>query len=307
LRLALKNYPNQCWWEICEGAATACSDFGTIYKGQTVKQWWQIFQEKDAFHHHRGQMATTSLYWLKLPAFFCEYPALHKKFVKYCTLNLQDLNVNLAWQYVSDKLIPAAIADLLKALYGIGENPGRTTIYEWLVKLGFKYAARRKWFHVDTHESASNCRYRKLQTQWYLQWEHQMYHWFQVPVTQAEIMEQNKQIMRGTAWILVCEWKWWQLHWVPCQWFVTRNDKQNCTKLTFWWEADCMKEAGRKPHHSVWSWWMYFLSVYFHLLLLVWTKRRNGNHPKRWWIWNNGFCIPKLGVWLWNAPVRRWT
>ena len=27
-----------------------------------------------------------------------------------------------------------------------------------------------------------------------------MYHWFQVPVTQAEIMEQNKEIMRGTGY-----------------------------------------------------------------------------------------------------------
>ena len=99
-------------------------------------------------------MATTSLYWQKLPAFFHKNPNLHKKFVKYCTLNQQDLNVNLTREYVSSKFIPAAAAiadinqpaqhDLLKALYGVGENPGRTTIYEWLVKSGFNYAARRK-------------------------------------------------------------------------------------------------------------------------------------------------------------------
>jgi len=112
LRLALKNYPNQHWREICEDASTACSDFGTIYKGGTVKRWWQIFWEKDTFHHPWGQMATTSLYWQKLQAFFHKNPNLHKEFVKYCTLNLQDLNVNLAREYVSNKLIPAAIADI---------------------------------------------------------------------------------------------------------------------------------------------------------------------------------------------------
>jgi len=97
-------------------------------------------------------VATTSLYQQNLPAFFCENPDLYEKFVKYCTLNLQDLNINLTREYVSNKLAPAVIvninqpahADLLKALYGIRENPGRTTIYKWLVKSGFNYAARRK-------------------------------------------------------------------------------------------------------------------------------------------------------------------
>ena len=106
---------------------------------------WQIFREIDTFLSPWGQMAATSMYQQRLPPFFHENPDLHtQKNMKYCTSNLQDLTTNLAREYVSDKLMPAAFAnnennnqpctDLLKVLYGIGENPGRTTVYEWVVK-----------------------------------------------------------------------------------------------------------------------------------------------------------------------------
>jgi hypothetical protein len=43
-----------------------------------------------------------------LPPFLCDNEDLHQKFVKHCTNNLGDLSIEMAREWIIEKLIPAA-------------------------------------------------------------------------------------------------------------------------------------------------------------------------------------------------------
>ncbi len=84
---------------------------------------------------------------------------LRRKFVRYCTQNVTDLNKDNAREYIINTLLPAAFeltvdcdADnhqesqigALKRLYNVSESPSRSTIWEWLTRGGFKYKKKNK-------------------------------------------------------------------------------------------------------------------------------------------------------------------
>lgn len=117
--------------------------------------------------------------------------------MSYCTANLSDLSVDLAREYVIEQLIPMAYPltsgfsaidrkETLSRVYGLSDNPSKSTIWEWMTRAGFKYGKRKKRYFVDTHESKANRQYRKEQTARYLRREQRMFRWYQLPIEDAE-------------------------------------------------------------------------------------------------------------------------
>jgi len=108
-----------------------------------VQRWWSIFKVKNSFPHPRGEEAVTKASKDILPPFLWENEDLHQKFIKHCTNNLGDLSIDMAREWIVDKLIPVAypltselMAEDRKALllqhYHLSETPSKSTVWERL-------------------------------------------------------------------------------------------------------------------------------------------------------------------------------
>ena len=116
-----------------------------------------------------------------LPTILRENEDLKRKFVRYCTQNVTDLNINLARLYIIKTLLPEAfqltsnsdetdqqLMSKAKQQYKVSDEPSRSTVWDWMVRCGLKYKKRTKRFFVDTHESPANRKNRKEQTARYV-------------------------------------------------------------------------------------------------------------------------------------------
>ena len=166
--------------DCCKQACVTCSEITTPYCWRTIQDWWSIYKINDGFIHPRGEEGQIKKSKENLPPFLRDNEDLHKKFVRHCTSNLNDLSIDSAKEYVTDHLIPMGFPltsdfttmdreNLLQKLYGLSSTPVRSAIWEWLVRCGFNYTKRKKRYFVDTHESPANRKYRKEQTSRYLQ------------------------------------------------------------------------------------------------------------------------------------------
>jgi hypothetical protein len=83
-----------------------------------------------------------------LPPFLCDNEDLHETFVKHCTNNLGDLSIEMAKEWIIEKLIPAAYPltsefamddrkTLLLQHYQLSEMPSKSMVWKWLTRLGF--------------------------------------------------------------------------------------------------------------------------------------------------------------------------
>jgi hypothetical protein len=155
------------------------------YSGRTVEDWWTTFREKNSFPHPCGEEAAFKQSTARLPPILRDNDDLQQNFVRFCTLHLTDLSIDLAREYICDTLILEFFSssltihdnhqeshkERLKRLYKLDETPSHSTIWEWLTRCGFKYKQQKKRFFVDTHESLPNCKYWKEQTVRYLKRE----------------------------------------------------------------------------------------------------------------------------------------
>jgi len=103
--MALNNYPKMTWTDCCKQASATCSEITTPYCWRTILDWWSIYKINDGFIHPRGE-GQIKKSKENLPPFFRDNEDLHKKFVRYCTSNLNDLSIDLAKEYDIDHLIP---------------------------------------------------------------------------------------------------------------------------------------------------------------------------------------------------------
>jgi len=106
LSLALINYPKMTWTDCCNQASETCSALTTSYCGRTIRDWWSIYRSNDGFIHPRGEEGQLKKSKENLPPFLKDNEDLHKKFVRHCTANLNDLSIDNAREYVIDHFIP---------------------------------------------------------------------------------------------------------------------------------------------------------------------------------------------------------
>ncbi len=126
--------------------------------------------------------------------------------MRYCTLNLNDLSLDLAREYVTETLIETGFPltndftaqhrrEMLQKTYQLSDSPVRSTIWEWLTCCGFSYKPRRVRFYVDSHESPANRKYRKHQTARYLRRERRMHRWYQLTEEEVLKLVETKKIL----------------------------------------------------------------------------------------------------------------
>ena len=68
------------------------------------------------------------------------------------------------------------------------------TIYNWMMKLGFKFEPRKKSYYLDTHESPENIKYRIDFIQCYFQYKLCAYRWVSIPNHKAEKIKCDGEI-----------------------------------------------------------------------------------------------------------------
>ncbi len=203
LTIALKHFPKKTWRECCQEASQTCSIFATPYSGRTIEEWWTVFREKNVFPHPRGFDAALKPQSAMLPPVLRYNEDLRRKFIRFCTQHVTDLNINVAREYVIKTLLPAAFeltSNEEKRVYKISEDPSRSTIWEWMTRCGLKYKKRTKSFFVDTHESLPNRKYRKEQTARYLKRERLMHRWYQMGLKEALEFEKKELLLPGKGY-----------------------------------------------------------------------------------------------------------
>jgi hypothetical protein len=77
-------------------------------------------------------------------------------------------------------------------------NP--STVYRWLIKLGFRYETRRKGYYVDGHEKPGTIEYRKQFVNRYLQYERRAHRWIQITTAEALELEEKGYIQPNSGY-----------------------------------------------------------------------------------------------------------
>ncbi len=110
----------------------------TAYCGRTIEDWWASLRVKNAFPHPHGMEAAMKPASSKLPPILHDNEDLRRKFVRYCTQNVTDLNIDNAREYIINTLFPAAFEltidsdtdnhqesriDAMKRLYKVSDIP----------------------------------------------------------------------------------------------------------------------------------------------------------------------------------------
>jgi hypothetical protein len=210
LTTALNEYPSKTWMQCCMDASKTCSIFTNQYCCQTIADWWAIFKVNNAFPHPCGIEVNSDKKKGLLPPILRDNEDLRRKFVRFCTHNLTDLNIDVAREYIIGTLLPEAFPltisddnhqesrkDALRRIYMMSETPSRSTVWEWLKHCGFRYKPRTKRFFVDTHESLPNQKYRKDQMARYLKRERLMNRWYQLSLEEALAFEKEGLLLPG--------------------------------------------------------------------------------------------------------------
>ena len=74
---------------------------------------------------------------------------LRRIFIRFCTQNVTDLNINVAREYVINTLLPEAFeltSKEEKRMYKISEDPSQSTIWDWMTRCGLKKRREQRGF-----------------------------------------------------------------------------------------------------------------------------------------------------------------
>ncbi len=123
-------------------ASKTCSIITNKYCHRTIADWWAIFKVNNAFPHPCG-IEVNSDKKVLLPPILHDNEDLRQKFVRFCTHNLTDLNIDVAREYIIDALLPEAFPltisddnhqesrkDALRHIYKMSETPSQSTVWE---------------------------------------------------------------------------------------------------------------------------------------------------------------------------------
>ena len=149
---------------------------------------------------------------------------------QYGTENLDTLSIEMFSEFIHDKVLPTLVNDeenrdenrdddldgeipvdrsnisnyddKIKAIlrpYGL-TCVSPSTVYRWMLSLGFRYEPRRKGYYVDGHERPATVQYRWKFCQRYLAYEQRMHQWIQVPATEANELEKRGEVAEGSGY-----------------------------------------------------------------------------------------------------------
>ncbi len=140
-----------------------------------------------------------------LPPFRQQNKDICIKIQQYAHENLPQLSIKLILEYIHGTILPEMLKQRgclsddqdyerkqreLLSEYGL-TNVSITTVYRWMVCLGFKYEIRRKGYYVDRHEKPETIEYCRQFCQRYLTYEQRAHHWIQIMLEESKHLEEN--------------------------------------------------------------------------------------------------------------------
>jgi hypothetical protein len=210
---------NWTWERCCDEAVKQLKMCGITHakNARTVTNWYRQFRTNRKF-----KLAPQKK---DLPPFLNAHPYLCLRITRYARENLDTLSIEMLAEYIHDKILPRLVRDdddeddddderivntttipeydiKLKAIlrqYGL-TCVSPSTVYRWMIRLGFRYEPRRKGYYVDGHEKPATVQYRWSFCKRYLNYEQRMHRWVQVPETEAKELEQKGEIAAGSGY-----------------------------------------------------------------------------------------------------------
>ena len=143
-------------------------DYQTISSPATLLHWFCMYRNNDCF---LNILPINNL--KRLPVILSDNPEIIHSIKQFCKSNILSLTIELVHNHIHTVIIPELVKKIGKERNLPSYNKEMlfdefnfktltiSTVYKWLVKLGFKYQPRKKSYYVDNHESPENIEYRK--------------------------------------------------------------------------------------------------------------------------------------------------
>jgi hypothetical protein len=194
--------PIKTWGVCCKEVMETAISFGFsgIKNPRTIQRWYQEFRQK------RKLKISNLPGKHNLPPFLQQNKDVCIKIQQYARENLPQLSIELILEYLHHIILPemvkqrAGLAEAdegyemekkdLLAEYGLTKL-SITTVYRWMICLGFKYQVRKKGYYVDGHEKPATIEYRNQFCKRYLTYERRAHRWIQIPLEESKNLEDN--------------------------------------------------------------------------------------------------------------------
>ena len=230
LQLARENMNRWTWQQCCSVGVKRLAKQGLTLTthARVVTKWYRHFRKHQKFVLP-GNSAKDNL-----PPFLHANPDVCMRIKKYAKENLETLSIEMLSEYIHNKALPmlvhstfsgcdegekddelsvsaaAVIHDLDSEEYQSKLRRilvphgltcvGPSTVYRWMIRLGFRYAARKKGYYVDGHEKPATVQYRWDFCKRYLTYEQRMHRWTQVTLAEAVVLEENGDVAKGSGY-----------------------------------------------------------------------------------------------------------
>ena len=175
--------------------------FTAITNPKTMLLWFRLFCENDSFPN-----ANKTQHKSQLPFFLLQNPDAYKAILSYFRSNLSTLTVESVHHHIHEKVIPKLVEKVrnkqnnqdyncedLKKEFRV-QKLTIQTVYNWMIRIGFKYQPRKKSYYVDTHESPENASYRVSFIKQNFEYELKSHCWISIPVSEAEEMAEKGEL-----------------------------------------------------------------------------------------------------------------
>ena len=170
---------------------------------QLVVDWFREFRKRDCFHNPAIMLKNKKS---QLPPLLEAYPGVVKDMLMFCRTNIAELNVDAVHEFLLKDALPKLVKkiqleqncptyslQLLLKDYKLSTLCVKT-VYNWMIKLGFKYEVRKKSYYVDSHESQENVSYRSDYINRYFEYELLSHRWYSITEKKRREMIDNGEI-----------------------------------------------------------------------------------------------------------------
>ena len=169
-----------------------------IKSTKTLIRWFHMYQDNDAFTNILSINQSK-----RLPPLLEDNPDVVKSIKKICKEHISLLTVELLYNHIHEQIIPSLVKTIREERKDQEYNKEKLfeefqfktltikTVYNWMVKLGFKFEPRKKSYYVDSHKSPENIAYRKKFITRYFEYELRSHRWYQI--SKEEKMEYVKK------------------------------------------------------------------------------------------------------------------
>lgn len=147
-----------------------------------------------------------------MPFFLAENPDVVVSLTNYCRRNLTTLSVESVYSHIHETIIPELVKKIANEKNDPTYNKQQlltefrvknltlSTVYRWMLFLGFKFEPRRKCYYVDNHESPENISYQNLFIDRYFSYESRCYRWLSITEEEKEAMVSKGKIHKDLGY-----------------------------------------------------------------------------------------------------------